>query len=190
MHLRNSCGRSASAWSHPPRSVRRIRLARLELADRLLDLEVPGHVRDQIANQREGLHRLHLHRLIERNLIEARHAHQLGHAVDLGRARPALARLAVPAHGQIAGLFRLDLMNGVQHDHAFGHRRRVVLEPAGLPVAAPDLKRRRRHYFISSIICFISSVIGGSGSRVSAIDPSGARRITRLNFAASSLLFG
>jgi hypothetical protein len=44
------------------------------------------------------------HRLIEIELAQPRHAHQLGHAVDFGRARAALARLAVPAHGQIVGL--------------------------------------------------------------------------------------
>ena len=44
----------------------------------------------------------------------------LRHAVDLGRARPALARLAVPAHGQVVGLLGLDLVHGVEHDHALG----------------------------------------------------------------------
>ena len=190
MHLRNSWGRSASSWLIRQGAVRGIRFTRLELADSLLDFEVPGHIRNQIADQREGLHRFDLDGLIEGNLIETRHAHQARDTVDLGRAGPAFARFAVPAHGKIARLFRLDLMNGVEHDHPLRYRSFVILESARSPIAAPDLKRSRCHYFISSIICFISSVIGGSGSRVIDMDPSGARLITRLNFAASSLLSG
>ena len=53
---------------------------------------------------------------------------QARHAVDLGRARAALARLAVPAHGQVAGLLGLDLVHGVEHDHALRDLGRVVAE--------------------------------------------------------------
>ena len=72
---------------------------------RLLDFEVPGDVGDQILDQRERLHGLDGDGLIERQRVQARHAHQLGHAVDFRRAGTAFARLAVPADGQIVGLF-------------------------------------------------------------------------------------
>ena len=103
-----------------------------------LDLEVPGDVRDQILDQREGLHGLDGDRLIERQRVQARHAHELRHAVDFGRARAALAGLAVPAHREIVGLLGLDLMNGVEHHHAFGDLGGVVLE-----LAAATCRRAR-----------------------------------------------
>ena len=79
---------------------------------------------------------------------------------------PHLPAFAVPANGEIARLLRLDLMNGIEHDHPVRYRGRIILKSTGLPIAAPDLKScRLGHYFISSIICFISSVMGGSGSR-------------------------
>ena len=55
------------------------------------------------------------------DLAQARHAHQPRLAVDLRRARAALAGLAVPAHGQVRRLLGLDLVHGVEHDHAVGH---------------------------------------------------------------------
>ena len=82
--------------------------------------------------------------------IQPRHAHQRGHAVDLGRARAALAGLAVPAHGEVVGLLGLDLVHGVEHHHALGDLGLVVLELAACRVAAPDAKRRRvAIYFIA-----------------------------------------
>ena len=164
---------------HVPRTIRVIRLARFEFADVLLDFVVPRHIRDQIANQRERFHRLHGNGLVERNLTQPRHAHQPRHSVDFRRARSALARFAVPAHGKITGLLRLNLMDGIKHDHAFCNRRRVFLEFARSAVAAPDLKRcGSAHPFISSMICFMSSVMGGSGSRRKLMDPSASRLIT------------
>jgi hypothetical protein len=43
---------------HSPGSVRRIRLARLELLDALLYFVVPGHIADQVFDSRERLQRL------------------------------------------------------------------------------------------------------------------------------------
>ena len=62
-----------------------------------------------------------------------------GHAVDFRRAGAALAGLAIPAAGEVVGLRRLDLVDGVEHDHAFGDFRGVIHE---LPAA-----RRRRARF-------------------------------------------
>ena len=48
---------------------------------------------------------------------QPRHAHQPRLAVDLRRAGAALARLAVPAASEVAGLRRLDAVDRVEHDH-------------------------------------------------------------------------
>ena len=46
-------------------------------------------------------------------------------AVDLGAARAALAGLAVPAHGEVAGLRGLDAVDRVEHDLALRRPRTV-----------------------------------------------------------------
>jgi hypothetical protein len=51
------------------------------------------------------------------DVAEPGHAHQARHSVDLGGARSALARLAVPARGEVRRALGLDLMNGVEDDH-------------------------------------------------------------------------
>src|SRR5688500_17504509 len=130
---------------HPPRAVRRIGFPRRELPDLLLDLEVPRHVGHEVANVRECAHRLHCDRLVGRQLIHPGHAHQARLTVDLGRAGATLPRLAVPAHGEVTGTLRLDLVHGVEDHHAFGDVSLVIGE---LPFAAgtpPDLEGRVRH---------------------------------------------
>jgi hypothetical protein len=52
---------------------------------------------------------------------------------------------AVPAARQIVRLIGLDAMDGVQHDHPFGHLGRVVPERRLRRVPAPDAKRGRCH---------------------------------------------
>ena len=101
---------------------------------------------------RERLHRLDGDRLREVERVEPRHAHQLRHAVDLGRARAALPRLAVPPHGQVAGLLGLDLVHGVEHDHALADLGRVVAKRALRLVAAPDAEGSLRHVFSLSLL--------------------------------------
>src|SRR5829696_5607967 len=63
---------------------------------------------------------------------------QPGAAVDLGRAGAALAGLAVPAHGQVAGLGRLDAVDGVQHHLAVLAGHGVVAQLPAAGVAAPQ----------------------------------------------------
>ena len=99
---------------------------------------------------------------------------------DFRRARPALARLAIPPHRQVVGLFRLDLVHHIQHHHALGDFRLILFKRAAGPVAAPDLERHRAHDFISSTICFIASVIAGNGSRSRIIEPSAPGRMVWL----------
>ena len=106
------------ALLHAPGAVCGIGLARLERLDPRLDLVVPRDVGHEVPDQREGPHRLDRDRLGKIQRIQPRHAHQPRLAVDFRRARSALARLAVPPHGQVAGLIRLDAMHRVEHDHA------------------------------------------------------------------------
>src|SRR5258708_2859448 len=148
---------------HAPGAVGRVGRTRFELLDPLLDREVPGDVGDQVLDGRERLHRRDRHRPLERKIAQPRHAHQTWKAVDLRRARAALARLAVPAHGQIPGLFRLDAVEGVEHRHALRHLGGVVAEGAAPCVAAPDGEGRL--HLISSMICFSAAGLSGLGPR-------------------------
>ena len=72
------------ALIHPPRPVWRVRRARRERRDLLLDAKIPRHVRYEVANVRKRTHRLHGDRLVSGQLVEARHTHQLWRAIDLG----------------------------------------------------------------------------------------------------------
>ena len=60
-------------------------------------LVVVGDVGDQVLDEREGLERRDGDRLARLEGVHPRHAHEPRLAVDLGAARAALARLAVPA---------------------------------------------------------------------------------------------
>ena len=61
-------------------------------------------------------------RLALGQLVHPRHAHQARQAVDLGRARAALARLAVPPAGQVGGRSGLDPVEDVEDDLALRPR--------------------------------------------------------------------
>ena len=100
--------------------VVQVLLRRRERRDLLVHLVVPADVGDQVLDQRERLHRPHRDR---RAVVgDRRLAHQARKAVDLGRARAALGRLAVPAHRQVGGQVGLDPEHRVEHDHALAHR--------------------------------------------------------------------
>src|SRR5205085_2931762 len=84
-------------------------------------------------------------------------AHQFRLTVDLRRARPALPRLAVPAHRDIVCLDSLNSVHRVQHHHSgfdFGE----VVDKLALAVrAAPDAEGcLHLHYLFSSTTCCIS----------------------------------
>src|SRR6185437_14506323 len=115
-----------------------------EGGDAGLGAVVPGDVGDQVLDQGEGAHGLDRDRLGEVELVEAGHAHQPRGAIDLGRAGAALAGLAVPAHGQIGGLGGLDLVDDVEHDHAFLDFGAVLDEAATVALAAPDAEGHGR----------------------------------------------
>ena len=110
-------------------------------------------------------HRLDRHRLGRcRDHVEPRHAHQARLAVDFRRARAALAGLAIPAAGEVVGLRGLDLVDDVEHDHAFGGLGLVIDELARLAFLAERQMRKVTvaHFAISSMTCFSSSGIGGN----------------------------
>src|SRR5665213_2542862 len=132
-----------------PGSVWSIGRTHLELRDALLHSIIPGDIGDQVLHVRKRLHGLDGYRLIERNRIETRHAHELGHAVDFRGAGPALSRFAIPAHGQVDRRLRLNLMYGVEHHHSFGDPGGVILELARTSFSTPNAKCRGSHHFIS-----------------------------------------
>ena len=89
-------------------------------------------------------------------------------------------------------LLGLNLVDGVQHHHALGDLRRVVLKLATVRVAAPDSKRRSRssHHFISAMTLFNSAGMSAIAAREMPIDPSACFRATMLNVANAASLSG
>src|SRR4029077_6135385 len=77
-----------------------------------------------------------------------------GPPIDLCRARSTLACLAIPAHGKIGRLVRLDVMKCIQHDHPRSNRDAVR---GGLPtfaVSPEHLKDCFRHLPSSPLFLF------------------------------------
>ena len=98
---------------HPPRAVGCIGQARLERFDSPLHQKIPRHVRDQIFDDWKRFHRLDCDRLLNRQLAQAGHAHELWHAVHFGRTRSAFPSFAVPSTSEVVRLGPLNLMNGI-----------------------------------------------------------------------------
>ena len=193
MHLRNSWGRSTSAccMRHVPSGASGLRGVNFWIF--FLTSIIPGDVGDQILDVRERLHRFHGDRLSQVELIQPRHAHQPRLAVDLRRARSALPCLAVPAHGHVVGLRRLDLMHHVQHHHAGFELGGVIDELAAAALAAPDLESGLRSLWLFCSSMHLLHLIGQRDKRASA-RPSAFRPapfvILRLYLPHSSLLSG
>src|SRR5438093_5143660 len=129
---------------HAARAVGFLRL-RLERRDRLRPLVVVRDVGHEIADDRERLHRRDGDLLAFLERVHARHAHQLRPAVDLGAARAALSRLAVPAHREVRRLRGLDAMDDVEHDHARVGPHVVLLELTAARIATEDVHLHVRH---------------------------------------------
>src|SRR5580704_9292782 len=125
-----------------PCAIGRVWRAGLELLDEFLGPEVPRDIRDQIAYDWERVHRLQDDRRVQVEVTEAGHAHEFGHAVDLGGARSTFAGLAVPSHRHVRCLLGLDAVHDVENDHSFLNGYGVVLESAARIVSAPDSKCR------------------------------------------------
>src|SRR6202042_1787244 len=110
-------------------------------------------------------------------------------AVDLHRAGAAFAGLAVPAHGQVTGLGRLQPVQDIQDDLALVGLDLVVGQLALPAVAPPDPELYlRAHQLVSSgtlgssssVRYFASSARSNRASRSSRIGVIGCRlRVTR-----------
>src|SRR5689334_16588535 len=155
---------------HPTLAVG-IARAEIRVGQLLGLLVVERDVRDQVPDHREGAHRGDGDGLVLLEVREPAHAHQPRLAVDLGAARAALAGLAVPTHGEVAGLGALHAVDRVQDHLALGDLDRVVLDLTAGLVAAPDpqLQGVGHQFFPSSGLAadskyFLSSSgITGSG---------------------------
>ena len=149
---------------------------------------VERDVGDQVPDDREGAHRRDRQRLFRREGRHPGHAGQPGPPVDLHRARPALARLAVPPDGQVIGLGGLQPVQHVEDDLALVDLDLVVGELAGPRVPAPDPQRHLvahqcfssaapgRPASSSSVMYFFSSLTSNSSSRSVRIAGIGWRR--------------
>jgi hypothetical protein len=122
----------------------RVRRVKVHEGHGLGDLVVERNVRYQVADQREGLQRRQRDRLAGDELLHACHALEPRPSVDLRAAGAALSGFAVPAHGQILRLPRLQLVHDVEDDHAVLVLD-LVLDVLAVIVAAPDTKMRCRH---------------------------------------------
>src|SRR5439155_9247432 len=136
-------------------------LPRRERRDPLVDLVVPGDVRDEVPDHGKRPHRLDPDRVVLGELVETRLAHQARSSVHLGAARAALGGLAVPADGEILRLRALDLAHRVEDDHPLLGRDLVVDEAAAGGVTAPDLEGARAQ---TSSRAFRSSTSGSSSA--------------------------
>src|SRR5271170_1907926 len=116
--------------------------ARLERRNFLIYFEVPGDVGDQILDHREGLHGEDGDGFIKRKRVHTGLAGEPWPAIHLGRARTALSGLAVPAHGQVGCLVRLDRMQCIEHHHARDKRYTIVDGRSTFFVAPEDPQRR------------------------------------------------
>src|SRR5881628_2030076 len=162
---------------HPVRAVG-LRGLEPERWDRLGLLEVEPDIRDEVADERERTDRRHGDRPTLGEEVHAGHAHEPRLAVDLGAARPALARLAVPPHGEVRRLRRLEAVDHVQDHHPLLGLHAIVLELAPRRVAPEDAQREGRHHFLSWKSALSSAGISGRGSRESWSAPSRSRNTT------------
>src|SRR5437867_7451388 len=162
---------------HP---VGAIRLRRLDAQRRhLLGLDiVVGDVGDEVADGREAADGRHRDRLALIEEIHPRHAHEPRLAVDLGAARAALARLAVPAHREVGGLRGLDAVDEVEHHHPRIRLDAVLLEVPAAGVSAEHVHGEGRHHLRSWNSPLRSGGISGSGSRLTCTRPASSRSTT------------
>src|SRR3990170_2520443 len=172
-------------------AVAALRLRRpLEGRYLLRHLEVERDVRDQVLDERERLDGSDADRLSGLEGVHASHAHEARVAVDLGAAGAALARLAVPADGEVVRLSGLDAVDDVEDNLALVHVDHVIDEGAAGGVAAEHAHREFGHYFPSSNSAFSSAGIWGSGSWETCGSPSEPWRMTTFTPPKSPLVFG
>ena len=194
MHLRYSWTRSMSCCCQRQSSCG-TSVGRRERLDRLVDLVVPRHVGHEVADEREGAHRLDGDRLVEVEVGQPRLAGQARPAVDLRAARAALGGLAVPADGEVGRLVALDPVEGVEDDHPLLDRHVELVEvPLLAGAAAEDLAgvRPASDPPVSGRCCRAgsrsSSGIVGQRRRVTVIEPSAPRRDDAVDRAPAAVV--
>ena len=179
---------------HAPGAVRRVRRAR-GLNFLIFFLTRKFHETSVTRSRMRGkrAHRLDGDRLVDRDHVEPRHAHQARLAVDFRRARAALAGLAVPAAGEVVRLRGLDLVDDVEHDHALGGLGLVIDELAGLAFFArtPDAESDCRSFchLLNDRLQFLRHRRESVRGATSWSHPR-PFQTTKLTFAASALLSG
>jgi len=107
-------------------------LTGFEGRDFAVDTIVPGNVGNKVFNARERFHGQDGDGFVLREIVHARFAGQSRTAVDFRRARAALPRFTVPTDGEIGSEVFLNVMKGVENDHAGSDRDAIV---NGLPAA-------------------------------------------------------
>src|SRR5258708_935 len=188
---------------HP--ELARLDVAAVERRDLPRLLVVPRNIGDEVADDGKGADRGDRDGLVLGEGGHPGHAHQPGHAVDLRRAGPALAGLAVPPQRQVGGLGGLEAVQDVEDDLALVHLDRVVGQLALALVAAPDLELRLVGHLVSSgsssaVRYFLSSSlskssmrsvrIGSMGWCFSETPPSPDSRQMRLTLRHSAAITG
>ena len=109
----------------PGFATREVLFARCEGRDFLVDLVVPAHVGDQVADQRKRLHGAHAELVAV--LRDRALAHQAREAVDLGRIRSIV--IALPgAHGGVS-----QVRHGARYLAAAGAGLQLLTEARGAP---------------------------------------------------------
>ena len=130
---------------HSPGPIRGVGRARLESLDFLFHQEIPRNVRDQILHQRECFYRLDRDRFVERQVAQTGHAHEFRHSVHFRGTGTAFPGLAIPSTSQVVRLFRLNIVHGIEHNHALGYVGRVIVKLSAVCIAAPNLESRGGH---------------------------------------------
>lgn len=109
-----------------------------------VDVVVDGDVGDEIFDEGKRAERMDMD-ILTLELIDPGFAHEPGMAVDFGGTGAAFGGFTVPAAGEVAGQVRLDVVNGVQNNHAFGDWDCVGLFGATRGITAKDVESDVSH---------------------------------------------
>src|SRR6266478_627172 len=112
--------------------------ARFERGDFPVDTVIPRNVGDKVFDARKGFHRKDDDGLVHREIVHAGLAGQAGTAVNFRGARAALPCFAIPADGEVRGEMALDVVEGVENDHAGSDGHAVVHRLPALRIAAKN----------------------------------------------------
>ena len=142
---------------------------RRERRDALVDLVVPAHVGDEVADDREGVQRLDRDRLVRGQMVEPRLAHQPRSPLTSALQEPHFAALQFQRTARSGAWRALDLEDGVEHDHARLGLDVIVGQFAAGGVPPPEPELRCGHVLSASLRASTSSASGSdlvTGSRL------------------------